>query len=480
MADNIYDLTESFLSDNVPPGDIKRRLVKKGFMESDIDRAIERVSAKMRLDSQTSASKKVKLFAWKEIFDRVGYGFVSHPFLNILFWFSGASYFLIGLINGLRNVLSLVFSSFLKEFTNVHYLKKNFISRAGIFYGFSFLILSFAVVLRAPWLYAIAFLAGSLGVVVHGELYVKFLKSNLKREKMGGFLSKISIYGVLITIVSLLLSGYIMDLFPLSGKTLSLTIFGQAMSLHVYGYLVSFEITALVFILSGYVLSHIKQETSSDASMISFVGEFLEKVKVHSKVFLQNKAVLLLVLASLFTGAVQVLGNSFYGIFIYDSFKNIFLGGFLNVAVIFSIAVIFSFIGPWFTKSLYRNIGITPMLVFGTLLTAMLPLSLAYNPNIYVVGIATALSIIGSSILGVAQGFFTRRLLSVSERKIYFSLMGVIISIPMLLLVLAGSYIASVDLVLLFKTLILALVVLVAPLYLAVLFMYERTSQKSY
>ncbi|MBC8500833.1 MAG: hypothetical protein ISS25_02145 [Nanoarchaeota archaeon] len=482
MGEDIFVVVRDLLSQNISIDQIKNRLVKQGFLEADVDDAIERAALQLRLKKIDSTKKMIGDFAWKEVLDRIGYGFVSHPFLNILFSFSGASYFLIGFINGLRTVLSLLYSSFLKEFSRVHEISKAFISRSGILYGFSFLILSFAVVVRSPLLYSLAFLAGSLGVVAHGEIYTKFLRDNLKKERMGAFLSRISSYGILITVVSLLISGYVMDLFPLAGKLVSLSLFGRTFSVNVYGYLISFEITAFAFILSGYVLSRIKQEmTSSQAKMSSFVKEFVTRIKVHSGFFVSNKIVVFLTLTSIITGLVQVLGNSFYGIRIYNEFKNQFIGGFLNVAVVFSIAVVFSFIGPWFTRRLRHHIGISPMLVFGTLLTAMLPLSLAYNPHLIVVSVATALSIVGSSILGMAQGFFTRKLLSEAERQIYFSFVGVAVSLPLLILSPIGAYLGQVyGLVFLFKMLIFLLVFVATPLYFLIVLLYERTLEKAF
>ncbi|MFH1771005.1 MAG: hypothetical protein ABH828_05635 [archaeon] len=482
MSDEIFVLVRTLLSENRSLEEIRTLLSNKGFLASDIDDAIEKTASDLRLKQTDSNKKIVKKFALKEIMDRIGYGFVSHPFLNILFSFTGASYFIIGLINALRNVLSLVYSSFLKEFSKVHILRKNFISRAGVVYGFSFLIMSFAVVIGSPLLFSIAFLVGALGVVAHGELYVKFLRDHLKSENMGSFLSKISGYGLMITIISMLISGFVIDFFPVTGKAVSFSLFGQTFNLIVYGYLISFEITAFAFILSGYVLSRIKQQSvDMSVRMSSFIGKFTTKLRIHSQMFFSNKIIALLTLTSILTGVVQILGNSFYGIFIYNHFKDQFLGGFLNVAVIFSIAAVFSFIGPWFTRNLRRHIGISPMLVFGSLLTAMLPLSLAFNPYFVVVAVASALFIVGSSILGMAQGFFTGKLLSAVERDSYFSFVGLAVSLPILILVPLGAYLGQIfGLVFLFKILIVVLVLLVTPLYFLIVLLYERKLEKAF
>ncbi|MFC2135621.1 hypothetical protein ACFLTH_13485 [Bacteroidota bacterium] len=482
MSEDVFSIVKDWMSKNLSPDHIKTHLAKKGFLESDIEAAIDRAASELRVVKHDLKKRLVKSFVWKEILDRIGYGFVSHPFLNILFMLSGGSFFLIGLINGLRTVMSLLYGSFLREFSKVHGISKSFISRSGILYGFSFLVLSFAVVIRSPILYAVAFLAGSLGVVAHGEVYTNFLRNSLKREHMGAFLSRISSFGIIITVLSLLASGYLMDMFPLLGREVTLSLLGNNYNLKIYGYLISFEITALVFIISGHIISRVKQQTiEKQKSMILFIGEYITKITIHSKFFTNKKVTALLTFSTIITALVQVLGNSFYGIFIFNYFKEEFLGGFFNVAVIFSIAVVFSFIGPWFTKNLRHHIGISPMLVFGTLLSAMLPLSLAYNPNLYVVGVATALSIIGASILGMAQGFFTRKLLSESERELYFSFIGAAVALPLLILVPIGAYIGQLyGLALLFKILIFTLVFVATPIFFFMVLMYERTLEKTF
>lgn len=480
MDEGAFFEVRRLLSKNLSPEEVKSHLLKRGFLESDVELAIEKAAIDLRVERVDEEKVMAKRFLTKELLDRIGYGFVSHPFLNILFSFTGASYFIIGLINGLRTVLSLVYSSYMKEFSKVHILNKSSISRAGIIYGFSFLIMSFAVVLGSPLLYSLAFLAGALGVVAHGELYVTFMRSHLKKERMGAFLSKISIYGVIITIVSLLISGFVMDLFPRAGKVITFTLFGTAFNFTIYGYLISFEITAFAFILSGFILSRMKQKTiPTDVKLSSFAREFWTRWKIHSKFFVRNKVVVLLVLTSIITGIVQVLGNSFYGIFIYNNFKDQFLGGFLNVAIVFAIAVLAAFVGPWITRKLQDKIGVSPMLVFGTLLTAMLPLSLVFNPHLLVVAIAAALSIVGASILGMAQGFFTKRLLSDTERQVYFSFIGLAVAIPLLVLTPIGAYFAhAYSLQLLFKILICLLVFAATPLYFVIVLLYERNLEK--
>lgn len=483
MPEEVLEKVKSLLYANHSPDEIVNKLSREGFLESDVENAIQQVATVLVKEKVDANKRKLGSFALKEFLDKVGYGFVSHPFINILFSFTGASYFLIGLINGLRAVISMFLSSFFKEFSKVRELDKKFISHAGILYGFSFLFMSFAVVLKSPMFYALAFLIGSFGIVAHGELYTGFFRKHVRKERMGSALTFLLNYGILITIVSLLISGFIMDLFPVLGKHLSFSLLGMAFELNVYGYLISFEITALAFILSGMVISYIdhKKDETKGQSISTFTTDFFRNLQVHMNFFMKKKVVLLLALTSLVTGMVQILGNSFYGIFIYDNFKDQFFGGFFNVALVFAIASVFSFIGPFFTRNLQRHIGISPMLVFGTLLTAMLPLSLAYNPNLWVVGVAAPLSILGTSILGLAQGFFIQKLLSEGQRDVFFSFMGAIVSIPMLILIPFGAWLTQIyGLVFLFKLIIFLLVLFVAPLYFLIVFLYEKQLEQTF
>jgi len=472
MDEDYLNEVRELFSKNYTLDEIKSILSKKGLLDSDIDMIISSAISNIKDSSIIHHKKQMSLVAYKELLDKIAYGLVSHPFVNILFFLSGASYFLIGLINGLRMIISLFLSSFLKEFSRVQVLSKHFIRNAGIIYGFSFLFMSFAVVLKSPPLYAVAFLVGGIGVVAHGEVYTDFLKKNTKREHSSGLLIWLAKYGILVMIISMLVSGYIIDMFP--GDLVSFSLFGHAFSFNIYGYLISFELTALLFIISGLIFSYIKQsDFLKEHTFATYIGKFFVAAKVHKSLF-SKKAVLLLTIASLITGLVQVIGNSFYGIFIYNEFKNSYLGGFTNVAVVFAVAATFSLLGPWLTRKLKRHIGVSPMLVFGTLLSAMLPLSLSFNPIFPVIIVASALSIIGSSILGMAHTFFAKSLLSVDERQIYFSFIGFVLVIPLIIFVPLMSYFAQLDLTLLFKIITGVLVLLATPIYFSMVLLFEK------
>ena len=211
------------------------------------------------------------------------------------------------------------------------------------------------------------------------------------------------------------------------------------------------------------------------------MGEYIKTAKEDSRIFIKNRKVMLLTLAAIILTVIQIVGNSYFGIFIYQHFNHQFLGGFMNVALIFVIALIASISGTFLTKTFAKSIGEAPMLVFGTLLVALLPLTLYYNPNLYAIGLATALSIIGGAVVGVAQGLIAERLMSEKEQSTYFSGLGFISIFPTIILVTIGAIIAQMyTLQTLFLGLGIALGVLVMPLYFVLVLIIDKEYKKEH
>jgi MFS family permease len=455
------------------PSRIRTELIESGYAEHDIEDAL-RSRVQDHLDErETDDRRNSRLLSLREWFDRIGYGAASPQFINILFYQTGASLFLLGLINGLRTVTGLLMTAVLQEYAKVHRVSKNLIGAAGIVFGFSFLVMAFAIRSQMAWLFAIGILLAGIGVVTYGDLYNKFVLETVRREKMGGMLRRLGQYGILITMIAMLLSGWLIDSFPESG-VFSFTLFG--IPLTPVGYLLSFEITALTFILSSYILSFLKEQREERRYAFGrFLREHLSALRSHTRELAKNRYIALLLAATIITGLLEVLGQSYYGLFIYRSFKDVAFGGFLNVAVLYSIAIMTSFTGPWVTRKVQRAIGLAPMLVFGTLLAAILPFTLVYNANIAAVGLALIFSVMGAAIVGVAQGLLARKLMDEKTRQRYFMSLGLFVAVPYLILVPVGSWIvhaisASAGSVeagmrVLFLAIGIGLVVIVMPIY---------------
>ncbi len=449
------------------PGRIRTELLDKGFSETDIDAAL-RDQARTPSDERDRQDKRnSRLFTTREIVDRIGYGTVAPQFINILFYQTGAGLFLLGLFNGLKTVISLLFTSVLQEYSKVHRVSKNAISASGILFGFSFLFMAFAVHIRAVWLFAAGMLLAAVGVVTYGDLYNRFVGETLRREKMGWLLLRLGQYGVLVTMLAMLLSGWLIDRFPDTGAKIALSFLGLQFSISLIGYLLSFEITAFAFIISSYLLSFVKERREERSyPLAKFIREHYASLRTLLKDLLKNRYIALLFAATAITGLLEVLGNAYYGLFIYRRFYDYALGGFLNVAFIMGIAILASFTGPWFTRKLQRSIGLSPMLVFGTLLTAILPLTLVFNANIVAVAFAFAFAVIGGAIVGFAQGLLARKLMDEATRKRYFMGLGMLLALPYLILVPLGAWFAYLaGMPALFLAVGLGLAIVVAPLY---------------
>ena len=454
--------------------EVKNNLIKRGYLESDI----ESVLSNSLKSKSIEHSKNDNVLTIKELFDRIGYGFASAQFVNILFMLSGASLFLIGFTNTFKTALMTFFSGLLNELKKIKYIGKGFISSSGIIYGFSFFGMTLALVIKSPLLFALSLIIGSLGIIAHGDLFLEFSKSLLKHEKRSEFLRFISYFGILITASSLLVAGLVMELIPINGISVDLGFIGLPdIIFKLFGYLLIFEITAIMFILSGYFMSLIEENKdifSADMNFGGFFKSYFHDNLSSYKIYAKNNKVYLLMIATILTTILQVIGNSYYGIFIYQKFKDEFLGGFLNVAVVFVAALIASILGTMLTKRFAKSLGEAPMLVFGTLLISLAPFTLYFNPTLQAITIAFALSIIGGAIVGVAQGILAEKLMKEDEVKSFFSSLGFVSIIPILFIGLLGAIIAQVlGMGLLFLYIALALSCIVMPIYFIIVLIVE-------
>lgn len=454
--------------------EVKSSLIKRGYLESDID---DILSENLKINTKEK-NKNDNILTIKEVFDRIGYGFSSQQFINILFMLSGASFFLIGLTNSLNTVLTSFFSGVMGELKKIKHIGKKVISTSGIIYGFSFFGMTIAFMIGTPVLFAVSLLIGSLGIVAHGDLFLDFGKLLLKHEKRSEFLRFISYFGILITASSLLVAGLVMDFIPINGLIIDLGFLGLPdLTFKLFGHLLIFEVTAIMFILSGYLLSFIEEKdliSNFETNLISFIRSYLKKSVSSYKIFNKNTKTYLLMIAIISTIILQVIGNSYYGIFIYEKFKNQFFGGFLNVAVVFVIALVASLIGTLITKRFAKSLGEAPMLVFGTLLMALMPITLYFNPKLYAIIIAVALSVVGGAIVGVAQGLLAERLMDEEELKTFFSSLSFVSIIPVLLIGVLGAFVAqALGLSSLFFILGIALACVVMPTYFIIVLIVE-------
>lgn len=452
--ENIKEAIEVEVKKNKTLHEIKQSLLDKGFLEHEVNDAVDDIEDYTIETHKHATRSENNIFTIKELFDRVGYGFVAIQFVNILFFLSGAGFFFVGMINGFKDIISAFVGSLITEYGKIKKIGTGFISKSGIMFGFSFLIVTLAVVLKQPWLFAISLIAGAIGVVTYGQLSRNFINSRIKKERRSHFLRNIAHYGLLITFVSFLLSGFLMTKFPLGTSKFN-------------GVVLSFEIGAILFIISGFILSFFKDEELPEKHDIKrFLKNYFLNIQSEGKVFFQNKFVFLMFITSSILGIIHSLSGAYFGYFVYETFKQSYFTGFMNVAIIFSISIPISLIGPSITKSLNKNVGLAPSFVFGTLLVALMPLVLVFNPSFPAVIAANAASVLGGSIIGIAQGLLARKLMHEEERKKFFNRVLVATALPFIFLVPIGALIAEIfGPKVLFNAMSIILVAIVAPIY---------------
>jgi hypothetical protein len=407
-----------------------------------------------------------RLLKKKYYLDKIGYGFSSTQFINILFSFTGASLLFIGIINGLKSFLNTFISTFIKEITEKREITKKIISISGLIFGFSFLMLALAVTIKQPILFAVSLLIGSIGVAAYGELFNNFLNKYSKKGKLKRLSSKSTFKGLIIAAISMILAAGIIDLTLFGGDALTITILGEQLTQNMYGYLITFEITAFAFIISSYLFAKVKIKQELIIRAIDYRA-YCKNLIHKSKAFFKNKYLMILTLGMLFVSVFQSIINSYTGIYVYEHLRNEWLGGFMNVAVMYAIALLIAIIGPIITSRLNKTVGVVPMFVFGATLMALLPLTIVYNPYFYPAMVAAnSLSVLGAALIGSAQGSLASKVLSLEDRQNFYSSAGFLSLIPFIILVSICAYIAqTTTLQYLFKVVGFGLIIFVVPIY---------------
>ena len=422
--------------------------------------------------------KQTGKFLAKEILDRIGYGLSSQQFINILFILIGANYFIIGTINGLKMVLGVIISFLLEKYAVAKGVSKKLMKFSAILFAFSVFLLTLAIGLQSLALFITAILIGGILAILYGNLYQDWFKENLGMEFRGNFLQKISYYGLLITGASMLLGAYLADNFLSEGKSIPFNLLNLKFDLNIKGYSVAFALAAVLFLISAIIIFLIRDKPKITSDSEKTEEPSILSAGVRAKLFGDKVIVILLVTSSL-VSIVQTLGASYYGIFIYQQFNNTGYGGFTNVAIIFLIALLTSVVGPVVTQYNSRAYGKFPMLVFGTLLMAIMPLTFYYNATLLAIALATFLSTIGASICGVAYGMLIGELIHEDYKKPFIKLSGVLTILPYLLFVPLGAYFAQeIGLPLFFLLLGLILALAVMPLYFLIILLYNLRKEK--
>jgi len=476
MRDELVTELKGELQVNQNIEEIRTKLISKGYLDNDVDEAITIASKDILSQKKIPKSRDAAKSILKSFLDRIGFGFGSPQYINILFQQIGASLFLVGIINGIKTIISALISSYVREHQKQKNIKGTSIGFSEILISLSFILFIVAYLKHSLPLFILGMILLGIFFAYYNDAFNMRFKLTLKENKKEQFTGKITHLGLILTGICLFLSAYIMDKFPSAGYSMQFSLFEKEYVFSIYGYTIAFGIAALFFIISGLMIINSKTpENQKKVSIGETVKNCLSNYRNNLSVLFKNKIILVLIITGTITGFVQTLGNSYYGIFIFNNFHSIGFGGFLNVAMIFIIAIAASIIAPLVTRKNAIEYGKFPMLLFGTMLMAIMPLSYYYKPNLISISMGTILGIIGGAITGVAQGLLTLDLINDYERKMYFESVNLFATIPLLITIPLGSYIAQVlGLKTLFLLLAILLACVVVPLYFIIIVSYNK------
>lgn len=452
MKKEMADLVSGMLNKGQSIDQVRQVLLEQGYLEHDINNAISADHVHANIKKKNQQKKLNITYMFKEIFDRIGFGVTSQQFINIFLSTMGAGLFVVGIITGAKVVLSSLTSSVLKgSLKQNEGLKRNVVIW-GIMFLASIGLLYFSAGI-SYWAFAFALIFSAIVLVVYGDLYSRLYKSSLIQEKKNFFLKKSSQIGIIISAVSIFAAAYLLEHSPFFRESFQ-NIF-----------IIAFAAFALSLVALLFVKVPKKHKISRKNEGI-VKQEFKDAVYDLKSVFLKNKLIMTMLFAGSITGVVQSIGAAYYGIFIYQNLKGQWLGGFVNVGLVFSLALVTSIIASYVTQKMAQDYGKAPMLVFGTLLIALMPLTFYVNPNLVAIIIATISGVIGNSIVGVARGLLSVEYLTQEEQQSYYRTGGLITTVPYILLFPIGAYVAyQYGLGILFLTMAVTLLVTAFPLY---------------
>jgi hypothetical protein len=347
----------------------------------------------------------------KEFFERLGHGLSSQQYLNILFNLIGAPLYLIAVLNGAKVFLGSAVSYMLYARTTRRVITHLTVPTSALVFGFSFILVALAVYIRSILLFMVAVLVGSITLIPYGDIYHQLFRNLTDAAGRALRHPHFTAFGTLVTSIGLVGGAYLLDTLPLAGRRMPVPLTSNLFQLRLSGYWLVLELTALCFVASGLLAYAIIKAADRPAhSAPTSVRMVLRQVK-------QNRTLALLLVASSLTSLMTTLGHAFYGVFIYTELGAVGFRGFMNIAVIFVIAVFTALLAPGITHRNIREYGRFSMLLFGVILMAIMPLSYFYKPNLISIAAGTILGVFGSSVLATAHSLVINHTLPMDARK---------------------------------------------------------------
>lgn len=424
------------------------------------EQKIKKIISKHKIEKKKESKVTLKTYAAKEIFEKFGAGFVSQQYLNVLFSQIGASFFMIGMFHGLKELAGIFTSIFSKEYLSTRNPDNWVINALGVFLGISYLLVAVGLFTTSVYLVGTMLIIAGVITTYLGQIYAKCYINDIKKRPI---LSNFPQYSVTMIGLSLILGSYVLDNYPLHGKLIAI---GSNFGLP--GYFLLLSLASICFVISSQFLKKLVRVEKFEikASIKSVIKEYLVMIKQIAPTLFKNRVIAVALIAGAMTGIVQTLGNIYYGLYIYKMFRYIGFGGFTNIAMIFIISIFSALMASTISKLLSKKYGNLPLLTFGTLMVAIQPLAYYFSPNLLAISMATMVGVIGASLTGLAIGLLVSHALEKEHRSNYYKVFSSLITIPYIIFIPIGSYIAQiVGLKILFLILSLLLIFLVTPIY---------------
>jgi len=463
LNENTLNSEVKDLLQNMSPHNVKLELSRRGYNDQEIAYAVHAVSKNSKYIRNTNAN----IVLFKDFFDKIGYGFASPMLIYILLFSLGAPIIFIGVVAGLRSLITLAVSSLNKEYDKKYNIGRKRVATFGTLFGLSFLMIAAGKALNSSILFSIGFLLSTVFVVIHGDLYSSYVINKLSRTRSHITSKIVSYFGLIITAIAFIIAAYLLD-FNLLNVNLGFVNFT------VSGYLLVLEIVAFAFIFSSYAFSFVKPEIniqnktkiSAEKNKSGFLSEYMKDIKINFSKLFKNKKIKTIFYGTLFSGSMQTLIATFSGIYIFNRFSNSEINPFFYIAIIFGIGIIVASGAPGIARGMANAFGKTPMLIFSILLISIFPLSIYLGVSYYGLIISHAVAVLGASSLSVVQSFIIRNTLEEEERKTYFSAITPLMSIISPIIIILLSIIAyTYGLKNLFIIIIIVNIVLVIPIY---------------
>ncbi len=379
-------------------------------------------------------------FSLKKVFDDFSFGLANIQFLNIILFLLIPSYYIIGLILSFKVLLKNFFEN------NYEYFFKNFDSEKNKVYiygnilGFSLIFLGISATFKVKWLYIFTFII----IGIFSSLYIKgsnkLLQLSIPKDKRSHFLKFISYYGLLFTSFTMIVAGLILD----SSNSIVLS-----NNIVVPIYTLMFFFSGILFIISSYMITQIKQlkfveeKNNNYNSFFKIIKnifvknlEYYDEFKNNTK---NNSFLRRMLLAGILFYSIQLSLNYILGLYFFELYNSFFL-----VSLLLASTIISSFLIPlFFDSKTLRSKGKSLILVLGTSLALILPLILfLFNSNFFInffkqnfsinyelffnglTLLYFIVAISGSSIAGVAFSRLNFDVLRIDERKKFMSILG--------------------------------------------------------